>query len=165
MHKCMKKSMHKCMRKWQSSFFAVTLFLFLSCISVKSEFSKIPCQISGEFSAGTYNKNIMVVHSEDSDLNFYDEPLLLEFSFTNLSEKIVQSFTIVFFAVDEDGYSLFYERNNLVLKIEKNVYPEETYSGCIDISNFLASIPKEVPELEYIYVSRLEFSDGSVFEL
>jgi len=87
----------------------------------------------------------------------------IEFLFTNLSEKKIKDFTIVLFAFDEEGNSPFYNRNNLVFKFDEEVDSKESFLGEVGISDYMDVIPEEVYELEYIYVSQIEYDDGFVW--
>lgn len=159
MQKWMSKRMRKCMLKWLNRFIFAAAFLFFSCVSAKNDFSQVPYLVSGVFTDDIYGEVSPEVIIENPVSDFSSESLFFEFNFTNLSEKTIQSFSIVVFTFDEGGSSLFYERNNLVLKINKCVYPKETYSGCVNLGEVLAFVPQEIPEPEYIYIDRIEFED------
>ncbi len=88
--------------------------------------------------------------------------------FTNKSSKAVESFTIVFFVLDEDGNSPLRGRNNVVIKIEETVSPDSDFAfsrGLDDYlyisDDFLLNEDEVGYECEYLYVSRIEYGDGS----
>lgn len=88
-------------------------------------------------------------------------------SFNNMAQKEVSSFTVVFFVMDEDGGSPLAGRNNVVLKIDELVacgsslefergmekyFSSSAIEGATENSEF---------EVEYLYVSKIDYSDGT----
>ena len=89
-------------------------------------------------------------------------------SFCNNSEHPVSSFTIVFYVFDSDGNSPVKGRNNIVIKIQEEVPAFCDYDFCLALDKYLAVSQEyeENPdsplyEIEYLYVSRIEYEDGS----
>lgn len=140
------------------AFVLVSSLLFEACISKNS----VPYEIFGEINLSAENSAVDW-SNERFNVNKIEglDNARLEFVFTNLSDKRVESFTIIIFVLDEDGNSLFFDRNNLFLKIDDCVFAGESYSGCINITEYFSYIPDEVFEIEYIYVKRIEYDDGS----
>jgi hypothetical protein len=96
------------------------------------------------------------------------EKIKFEGVFSNKSSKEVDSFTIVFFVLDQDGNSPLRGRNNVVLKISEVVLPDSSFSFSRNLDDYLymsdesSFYEDEVEyECEYLYVSRIEYADGS----
>lgn len=88
--------------------------------------------------------------------------------FTNKSEKEVESFTIVFFVFDQDGNSPLRGRNNVVIRIDESVPADSILSFSQALDDFFYTtddsntFEDEIEyECEYLYVSRISYSDGS----
>ena len=79
----------------------------------------------------------------------------------NKSSKSLSSFTFVFFGFDEDGNSPLLEKNNVVLKVEDDISSGTKYEFCISLDDLFPLVSIADYEVEYLYVSRLEYSDGS----
>ena len=84
-------------------------------------------------------------------------------SFCNKGEAEVTAFTIVFFVFDSDGNSPVVGRNNIVLKIEQSVAPREDFDFCISLDKYLQVSDDQDYEVEYLYVSKIDYSDGSLW--
>jgi len=146
-----KTAMEKFMHGWRNNFAVIfafvvlcagTAFLLSGCVSAK----KVPYEVFGDMEIDSANAL---------------EKIFVEFCFENHSEKAVRSFTIVLFAFDQDGSSPFYGRNNVVVKIEEFVPAGKSFFGKIPLDDFVYNVPEEPFELEYIYVSLIEYEDGS----
>jgi len=87
----------------------------------------------------------------------------LDFTFMNKSNKSIKSFTIVFYLFDEDGNPPSLGNNNLVIQIDSVIQPSETMEDCFSLDSFLYEIPDCPYQLDYLYVSRIEYEDGSVW--
>ena len=79
--------------------------------------------------------------------------------FKNHSEKAIESFTVVFFVFDDDGNCPLVGRNNVVVKIEKEILPQEKYEFVLNMDSFLPEASELDCEADYVYVSRIEYSD------
>lgn len=133
------------MKVFRNVFFAIAVLLCGSGCSMFGEVQK-PYLVRGE----------MVM--EDSAIY---EIAGLEFSFLNKSNKAVKSFTLVFYFFDEDGNAPAVGSNNVVLEIVGNVGCGRLEEDCISLDKFLYEIPEEPYVLDYMYVSRIVYEDGS----
>ena len=82
-------------------------------------------------------------------------------TFNNCSEKAVVSFTVVFFVFDDDGNCPLKGRNNVVVKIEQDIPPQNKYEFIVSMDSLLPEDWELECEADYIYVSRIEYSDST----
>ena len=108
--------------------------------------SAAPYFISGKISDESLNEN--------EKYNFIG-------SFTNDSSKDVCSFTIVFYVFDEDGSCPLIQRNNVVIKIDEFIKAGKTSSFNKNLDKYFYAAAQGNYETEYLYVSRIVYSDGS----
>ena len=85
----------------------------------------------------------------------------LDFSFLNKESQKVKSITIVFFMYDEEGNAPSIGPNNAELEIFVDVEAGELVEDCVCIDSLLYEIPEEPYQLDYLYVSRICYEDGS----
>ena len=85
----------------------------------------------------------------------------LELSFYNLSKKEISGFTAVMFIFDQEGNSVLKNKNSLVLKFEEMVLPGEDLTLYFDLNSYNYDTEDESYEIEYLYVSIIEYCDGS----
>ena len=85
----------------------------------------------------------------------------LELSFYNLSNKEVSDFTAVMFVFDQEGNSVLKNKNSLVLKFEESVLPGENLTVLVPMDSYVYDAEEEYFEIEYLYVSIIEYSDGT----
>lgn len=85
----------------------------------------------------------------------------LDFTFLNKDSQKVKSITLVFFMYDEEGNPPAIGPNNAELEIFVEVEPGEFVEDCICIDQLLYEIPDEPYQLDYLYVSRILYEDGS----
>lgn len=107
---------------------------------------KLPYAISG-----------MVNESEEG----LSEQKTMELSFDNLSKKEISSFTTVMFVFDQEGNSVLKNKNSLVLKFEERVLPGENLTVSVLLDSYVYDTEDEYYEIEYLYVSIIEYCDGS----
>lgn len=81
----------------------------------------------------------------------------------NKSEKEIQSFTVVFFLFDEDGNPPEYMKNTLVLSINTQIDAGESFETCLSLDGYLYSIPQEAYQVDYLYLSKITYADGTVW--
>ena len=129
-------------------FLCLFVMFFGSCKMFSA--TATPYQISGEF-----------VMEEDSEKY---KNAGFEFNFTNMSTKRVKSFTLVFFLFDEDGEPPLGVKNNIVLSITRTVESGQTVEGCISLDKYIYTIPEYPYEIDYLYVSQINYDDGSVWK-
>lgn len=82
-------------------------------------------------------------------------------TFKNFSEKEVESFTLVFFVFDDDGNCPLVGKNNIVCRIDQKILAQEKYDFVMNMDSFLPEVSELEYEADYIYVSRIEYSDKS----
>jgi len=107
---------------------------------------KLPYAISG-----------MVNENEEG----LSEQKTMELSFDNLSKKEISSFTTVMFVFDQEGNSVLKNKNSLVLKFEERVLPGENLTVSVLLDSYVYDMEDEYYEIEYLYVSIIEYCDGS----
>ena len=124
-----------------------------SFLSAKGSETVIPYTITGELSF-EYSQVYEVCGING---NFY-----------NNSAQPVSSFTIVFYVFDSDGSSPVKGRNNIVIKIQEEVEAFSDYDFSLALDKYLAvsqeyeqDLDNPLYEIEYLYVSRIEYEDGS----
>ena len=133
------------MRKIKIIVGIIFVLLFISC----DIFAQIPpYAVSGE----------MVLDNEE-----YEGEALFEFDIYNKSDKTIEEFTIVFYLFDEDGNTPLTGRSNIVSKIKATVEPYESFESSFSLMKFLTVIPEYPYSVDYLYLSRITYSDGSVW--
>ena len=85
----------------------------------------------------------------------------VDFIFLNRSDKAVKSFTMVFFMYDEDGNPPAIGNNGVVLEIIVDVGKGECQEDLVSLDRYLYEIPDTEYQLDYLYVSRIVYEDGS----
>ncbi len=122
--------------------------LFFSCKTYS--FESIPYVMSGDF--------VMEDNSPDYSICGVDFFLL------NKSEKDIKGMNIVFFLFDKDGEPAFECQNKISVSIEKSVDAGQTSSFCISLDKFLSSVPSDYLIVDYLYLSKIEYEDGTFWE-
>jgi len=125
------------------------MFLVLSFSFHAWSKQKIPYSIDGE-----------IVFEADLQGN----QKTLELSFCNLTDKVVSSFTVVFYLFDEEGNSVLVNKNSLVFKFEERVLAGESLDVFKRLDSFIFDTENEYYEMEYLYVSIIEYEDGFVWK-
>ena len=129
--------------------FMMLLILFgTGCKTYSLE--KIPYVMTGDF----------VMEESSADYSICG----VDFFLLNKSEKEIKSLTIVFFLFDKDGETAFECRSKISAQIEKDISAGEDCSFCMSLDNFMNSIPSEYLIVDYLYLSKIEYQDGSVWE-
>jgi hypothetical protein len=88
----------------------------------------------------------------------------LDLSFLNRSERTVNEFSIVFYIFDEDGEPASLCRSNVVLSVKCELLPGEKIEKCLNLDSFFSVVPDEEYSLDYVYISRIKYADGSVWK-
>ncbi len=128
-----------------SKFLLIICILFSACSAYAKE--SVPYIVSGE----------VVLSSEASEFNAAG----FEFYFLNKSEKTVKKFTLVFFLFDEDGEPISNGRSNIVISVEHEIEGNDYLTACLSLDKYLNEIPEVPYEVDYLYVSKIEYVDGS----
>jgi len=124
-------------------FLLIFVFEFMGFLCARE---KLPYAISG-----------MVNENEEG----LSEQKTMELSFDNLSKKEISSFTTVMFVFDQEGNSVLKNKNSLVLKFEERVLPGENLAVSVLLDSYVYDTEDEYYEIEYLYVSIIEYCDGS----
>ena len=85
----------------------------------------------------------------------------LDFEFYNKSEKTVVSFTIVFLVYDFYQDFSGDESGNISLEVFAEIKGRSEIEDCISLDGLFSEVPEETYQLDYLYVSRIIYSDGS----
>ena len=85
----------------------------------------------------------------------------LEYSFYNKSDKAVKSLTFVFFLNGDEESSFEVFENLIELEVSAVVEPQNFIEDCVSLDSFLYEVPEEPYQLDYLYVSRIVYEDGS----
>lgn len=125
--------------------FVLMGLLMLAGCKVQAD-SFVPYNISGEMVLGETEGN---------------ENAGFKFSFINRSEKKVKAFTMVFYLFDDFGEPVLTGRNNIVYRIEAEVNPNEKFEYCASLDKYLVSIPEEPFDVDFLYVSMIEYEDST----
>lgn len=134
------------MKSSKSGLFMLICFLFSSCTLYGN--NKLPYLIDGEMSI-----------EESSNYNYGGVNL----SLYNKSDSDITGFTVVFFLFDQDGNVPSVGRNNVVLNIDIEVAAGEKIEFCISLDNYLNEIPENLYVVDYLYLSKIQYADGSLW--
>ena len=141
----------KIVRKKTYRILLFMMFLILFGTGCKTySLEKIPYVMTGDF----------VMEESSADYSICG----VDFFLLNKSEKEIKNLTIVFFLFDKDGEPAFECRSKISAQIEKNISAGEDCSFCMSLDNFMNSIPSEYLIVDYLYLSKIEYQDGSVWE-
>lgn len=95
---------------------------------------------------------------EDSDA--YDIAGLDLYIF-NKTDKCIRDFTVVFYVYDADGNPPEGMKNNLVIPVEAEIEADDELSACICLDKYLTFIPEEPFQIDFLYLSKITYEDGS----
>ncbi len=87
----------------------------------------------------------------------------VELSFSNLATETVKEFEVVFFLFDSDGEPAYECTNRLAFSIEREIGPDEDFSVCLSLDSYMTFVPQSLLEIDYLYVSRITYADGSIW--
>lgn len=99
----------------------------------------------------------------EMEINQKTEEAFLEYTFCNDSKKVVKDFTIVFYVFDSDGYVPLKNKNNIVVRIQTEVGAKEELSDKIKLNEYLSYIPEEPFFVDYLYVSSINYIEGTLW--
>ncbi len=130
-------------------------YIFAFCILLTSgcqAFSQdpLPYVINGEF----------VMEEGASDYSICG----VNFFLFNKSQREIKKVDIVFFLFDKDGEPAYECRNKISASIEKIISAGQDCSFCMSLDSYMNSIPAEALLIDYLYLSRIEYEDGSLWE-
>ena len=84
--------------------------------------------------------------------------------FYNNSEKAVKEMEVVFYLFDSEGEPASECPGRVTFVIEKDVGPDEEAQLCLSLDSFMTLIPKSLLEIDYLYVSKILYADGSIWQ-
>ena len=130
------------------AFYFVLFFLVSGCSAFSAE--RIPYSVSADF--------VMEENSDDykicgADILFY-----------NNSDITVKEFVIAFYLFDSEGEPAQSCSSLLTFDIEKEIEGGELFKFCLSLDSYMTVIPQELLEIDYLYVSKIIYDDGSVWE-
>ena len=128
--------------------FLFLLVLFSGCKNFSIE--SVPYLISGEF--------VMESGSENYSVCGFD------FQFYNQSVKNIKEISVVFFLFDKDGEPAHECSNRIAFDIEAKIEAGVPFKKCLSLDRFMNQFPEELLYVDYLYVSRIEYEDGSLWE-
>ena len=99
----------------------------------------------------------------EMEINQKTEEAFLEYTFCNDSKKVVKDFTIVFYVFDSDGDVPLKNKNNIVVRILTEVGAKEELSDKIKLNEYLSYIPEEPFFVDYLYVSSINYIEGTLW--
>lgn len=99
----------------------------------------------------------------EMEINQKTEEAFLEYTFCNDSKKVVKDFTIVFYVFDSDGDVPLKNKNNIVVRIQTEVGAKEELSDKIMLNEYLSYIPEEPFFVDYLYVSSINYIEGTLW--
>ena len=100
----------------------------------------------------------------EMEINQKTEEAFLEYTFCNDSKKVVKDFTIVFYVFDSDGDVPLKNKNNIVVRIQTEVGAKEELSDKIKLNEYLSYIPEEPFFVDYLYVSSINYIEGTLWD-
>lgn len=128
--------------------FGFLLVLLSGCKNFSIE--SVPYLISGEFVMESDSENYSVCG--------------LDFQFYNQSVKDVKEISVVFFLFDKDGEPAHECSNRIALDIEAKIEAGVSFKKCLSLDHFMNQFPEELLYVDYLYVSRIEYEDGTFWE-
>lgn len=87
----------------------------------------------------------------------------VDLSFSNLAAETVKEFEVVFFLFDSDGEPAYECPNRLAFSIEREIGSNEDFSVCLSLDSYMTFVPQSLLEIDYLYVSRITYTDGSIW--
>lgn len=129
------------------AFMLATNVIFTGCSSINS--NTTPYIIGGECVL--------------SDSNNSYEYAGFDYFFYNSTDKVVSNFTVVFYVYDDEGNSPFSFSNCISTKCEITVPPYTETEGEIPLDSYITNVPEEPYKADYIYVSEINYTDGSTW--
>ena len=82
----------------------------------------------------------------------------------NKSDKNIKSLNLVFYLFDKDGEPATECQSKLEFNIEKDIPAGQSVSFCISLDKYINTIPSENLFVDYVYLSKIEYEDGSTWD-
>lgn len=125
-------------------------FAFFVCSCKGYTLDSIPYVINGDF--------VMEDSSPDYSICGVD------FFLFNKSEKEIRKINIIFYLFDKDGEPAYECRNKISVEIEIDIPAGESTSFCMSLDKFMNAIPSDYLLVDYLYLAKIEYEDGSEWE-
>jgi len=119
------------------------IFMFSSCSQL---FTSVPYIISGEMKLNEEKEN---------------EFCVFDFQFKNCGDKDIYAFTVSFFLFDEEGNPVINGNPKITGIIREDVPAGEILESSYSLDNFLNFIPETPYKVEYLYVKKIVYTDGT----
>lgn len=119
------------------------------------------CALYGKNNAPYIIKGEMILEAENVEEEQNFEIGGLQVYFFNKENKPVTEFTIVFSLFDQDGEPLSMGRSTIVASVKKIIEPFTSFNCCLSLDQNLCEVPEEPYVVDYLYVSRIVYEDGS----
>ena len=113
-------------------------------------YARTPYRIQGEVSVGA-----------DAELYEYG---YIALTFYNASKRTIRKFFAVVFLSGSDGESPFTEGNCVTLEYDENIAPRTAVRAEFGLDDYISEVPDEAYQIDFLYVSRIEYDDGGVWE-
>ena len=88
--------------------------------------------------------------------------------FKNFSKEtnvdLQKKINIVFYLFDQDGEPANECRSNISIEFELSIMPQEESRFCLSLDSFMNAIPETPLFIDYLYLAKIEYEDGSVWE-
>ena len=133
---------------FRSALMLVSLCFFTNCKTYSLD--SIPYVITGDF----------VMEDNSSDYSICG----VDFFILNKTEKEIKNINVVLFLFDQDGEPAYECCNKVSAKIEKSISSGESCTFCMSLDKFMNAIPSDPLIVDYLYLSRIEYQDGSLWE-
>ncbi len=85
------------------------------------------------------------------------------FEFFNDSSKTVKEFSVSFLLYDSDGQSPFTGSNQVTSKIVTSLGPEQSDDFIVNLDPYLAVVPSEPYEMDFVFIKKIIYTDGSTW--
>lgn len=136
------------MKKVVRIFILMFLFFLPGCKGFSLD--SIPYIISGDF----------VMEEDSSDYSICG----VDFYLVNKGEKEIRKINIVFYLFDQDGEPAYECRSKISAEAELSIMPGENSRFCMSLDSFMNSIPENPLFVDYLYLARIEYEDGSTWD-
>ena len=110
----------------------------------------VPYVITGDF----------VMEENSSDYSICG----IDFFLMNKTEKEIRSFNVVLYLFDQDGEPAYECNSKISADIEKSISSGDSASFCMSLDKFMNSIPSDSLIVDYLYLAKIEYQDGSIWE-
>ena len=134
------------MKLWRKVLVCFFVFQFASCNLFSAE--KCP-----------YSVKAQLVFDDSECYDFMG----LDFQIKNNDVRAIQELTLVFYVFDGDGEPASGVKNNIVLKLKCEIPGGELLDDCISLDKYVYNLDSENYEIDYLYVSKIVYDDGTVW--